>query len=320
MSFRQRLATMAPHRETVLTIGVFDGVHRGHCHLLARLIERAMPSHVPTVITFTNHPATVLRPDFKLNYINTPEQKVRLLHQQGIELVIPLDFTTELSQIDAKEFITVVSQTLQMKGLIIGPDFAMGKDRQGNSEYLREMGLSLGFWVETVDSLILEGAPVRSRRVREAIGAGDVATSAQLLGRNFSLKGNVVRGDQRGRELGFPTANINVTADIMLPGDGIYATWAIVEGKRYAAATSIGIRPTFGLTERLVEVYILDFDADIYGNTIGVEFVKKLRNQETFDNIEALVKQIHLDVSDTRSVLASHQAESQATDGGTGNG
>lgn len=316
MSFRQRLASMAPQRETVLTIGVFDGVHRGHCHLLRQLVERAKPDQLPTVITFTNHPATILRPDFKVKYINTPGQKVRLLHQQGIELVIPLDFTPELSQVDAKEFITAVSQTLQMKGLIIGPDFALGRDRQGNAEYLRKLGLSLGFWVETVEPLILDGTLVRSRRVREAITAGDVTTSATLLGRSFSLKGPVVRGDRRGRELGFPTANVGVVADMMLPGDGIYATWAVVEGKRHAAATSIGVRPTFGLTERLVEVYILDFDADLYDTTIGVQFVKKLRDQETFSNIEALVERIHQDVADTRSVLAGQREEVQPRDGG----
>ena len=318
MSFRQRLASMAPQRETVLTIGVFDGVHRGHCHLLRQLIERAKPDQLPTVITFTNHPATILRPGIKLNYINTPEQKVRLLHQQGIELVIPLEFTLELSQVDAKEFITVVSQTLRMKGLIIGPDFAMGRGREGNAEYLQKLGPSLGFWLETVEPLIWDGAPVRSRRVREAISAGDVAASAKLLGRSFSLKGSVVRGDQRGRELGFPTANVGVSSDMLIPGDGIYATWAVVEGKRHAAATSIGVRPTFGLTERLVEVYILDFDADIYGATIGVQFVKKLRDQETFSNIEALVKRIHQDVADTRSVLALHKEEVQSRDGGNG--
>ncbi len=318
MSFRQRLASLAPQRETVLTIGVFDGVHLGHCHLLRRLIERAKPNQLSAVVTFTNHPATVLRPHFKLSYINSPEQKIRLLREQGIELVIPLEFTPELSQVDAREFATALSQSLHMKGLVIGPDFAMGRDRQGNAEYLQKLGLSLGFWVETVEPLIFDGTLVRSRRVREAISAGDVTTSARLLGRNFTLTGQVVKGDQRGRELGFPTANLRIHPDMMLPGDGIYATWAVVDGKRHAGATSIGVRPTFGLTERLVEVYILDFDADLYGAEIEVEFVKKLRDQETFSNVEALVQQVERDVADTRSVLGHRKEEIRARDGGSG--
>ena len=307
MTFRHILAGAAPDQDTVLTIGAFDGVHLGHQHLLKRLIQRAQPGSQPGVITFSNHPATVLRPDYQVSYINTPQDKIDLIKSQGIELVISLEFTKELSQIGADEFVQMLVGSLRMKGLVIGPDFAFGKGRQGNEAFLKNAGEQLGFWVETVEPLILDGSAVRSRRIRESITEGDVSTANHLLGRHFRLSGAVVKGDMRGRELGFPTANLSLPADIILPGDGIYATWAVINGQRHPAATSIGIRPTFGLTERLVEVFVLDFDADLYGQTIGVEFVAKLRDQETFPDVEALVQQVNQDVADARTALARNE-------------
>ena len=304
MNFRQRLADAAPDRDTVLTIGVFDGIHRGHCHLLQTLMRAAQPNCMPGVITFINHPATVLRPDFQVSYITTPQRKIALLREQGIDLVVPLEFTRELSRVTAIDFVTVLSQTLRMKGMVIGPDFALGRDRQGNAAFLQEAGRELGFWVKTVEPLIIDGVIVRSRRVRQAITQGDIATGNKLLGRPFYLSGTVIAGDHRGRELGFPTANLSSAPGIMLPGDGIYATWAVINGRQHPSATSIGIRPTFGLSERLVEVYVMDFSADLYGQEIGVKFVQKLRNQVAFSSIEALVEQVDRDVADARLVLA----------------
>jgi riboflavin kinase/FMN adenylyltransferase len=227
-----------------------------------------------------------------------------LLKGQGIELVIPLDFTQTLSQIGAEDFARILVDTLSMKGLVIGPDFAFGRNRQGNAEYLRETGAKLGFWVDTVEPLVLSGNAVRSGLIRQTISQGNVTTGNLLLGRSFRLCGRVVKGFQRGRELGFPTANLNIAPGMVLPGDGIYATWAVINGQRHPSATSIGVRPTFGLTERLVEVYILDFSADIYGQTLGVDFVTKLRDQETFSDVGALVKQVDQDVANTRLALA----------------
>ncbi len=307
MTFRHILAGAAPGQDTVLTIGAFDGVHLGHQHLLKRLIQRAQPGRQPVVITFSNHPATVLRPDYQVSYINTPQDKIDLIKIQGVELVISLEFTKELSQIGADEFVQMLVGSLRMKGLVIGPDFAFGKGRQGNEAFLKNAGEQLGFWVETVEPLILDGSAVRSRRIRESITEGDVSTANHLLGRKFRLSGAVVKGDMRGRELGFPTANLSLPPDIILPGDGIYATWAVINGQRHPAATSIGTRPTFGLTERLVEVYVLDFDADLYDQTIGVEFVAKLRDQETFPDVEALVQQVNQDVADARTALARNE-------------
>jgi riboflavin kinase/FMN adenylyltransferase len=316
MSFRQLLASMEPDRETVLTIGVFDGVHQGHCHLLRRLVQRTAPQQISGAITFTNHPATVLRPDFTVRYITTPQQKVELLTARGMGLVVPLEFTPELSRISARDFTLALVETLKMRGLIIGPDFALGQNRQGNAPVLQELGAEMGFWVETVEPLNLDGLLVRSRSVREAIGQGDVATAGALLGRDFSLAGPVVVGNRQGRELGFPTANIDVNPEMMIPNDGIYATWAVIGGQRLPSATSIGIRPTFGLRDRVIEVHVMDFNQDIYGAEIGVEFVDKLRDQETFTSVEALVEQIGQDVVNARKTLELDYNETLAHGGG----
>ena len=308
MNFYQRLASVAPDRETVLTIGVFDGVHLGHRHLLNRLVQQAGTAYLPTVLTFTNHPITVLRPGTQVGYITSLEERVRLLKEQGIELVVCLDFTSELSQVSAHDFTTTLVESLRMKGLVVGPDSALGHDRQGDIKFLTKRGSELGFWVEVVEPLNVDGDAVKSRRIRSALEQGDVTTCARFLGRRFSLQGLVVKGNRRGKELGFPTANLGIAPQMVLPGDGIYATWATVDGVRHPSATSIGVRPTFNLTERLVEVHLMDFDADLYGKQLGVEFVGKLRDQETFSSMEALADQICLDVANSREMLAQDKA------------
>ena len=304
MNFRQRLASAAPSRETVLTVGVFDGVHQGHRHLLRQVVELAGDQFIPTVVTFSNRPITVLRPGTEPSYLTSLDQRVDLIKQQGIELVVCLDFTLELAAVTATNFAKLLVDSLKMKGLILGPDSALGKDRQGDLAFMQQEGEQLGFWVASVEPLEIDGQPVKSRRIREAVASGNMAVCPDLLGRNHHLSGVVVLGDQRGRTLGFPTANIEVDPQILLPGDGIYATWAIIDGKRHQAATSIGVRPTFELSQRLVEVYVMDFDGDLYGKTVGVEFVKKVRDQEKFDGLDALIKQINQDVDDCRQVLA----------------
>ena len=305
MSLRQRLASFSPDRETVLTIGVFDGVHLGHQHLLQQLIQLAQPDRLPAVITFTNHPITVLRPGTQVRYITTAEQRTRLLKAQGIPLVVGLEFTAEDSQVTARDFAALLVETLGMKGLVMGPGAAVGQNREGDINYLRQLGPQFGFWVEEAQPLVLDGSPVQSRRIREAIAWGEVAAGARLLGRTFSLTGKVVVGDRRGRDLGFPTANLDIAPEMIIPGDGIYATWAIIDGVRHPSATSIGVRPTFGPGERLVEAYVMDFDADLYGSRLCIEFVRKLRDQENFSSVDSLVDQINRDVADSRLALAA---------------
>lgn len=304
MNLREQLASVAPQRETILTLGVFDGVHQGHCHLLHRLRQLALPAYLPGVVSFINHPRNVLRPGSGVRYITTPHQKLQLLKEQGIELVVPLEFTPELSQVRARDFAALLVEQLRMRGLVVGPDFALGHKREGDINFLRRLGPELGFWVEMAEPMLMDGVLVKSSHIRQAIAQGDLAVCARLLGRRFSLSGLVVRGDGRGRALGFPTANLQVGPEMMLPGDGIYATWADIKGTRHPSATSIGVRPTFGLTERLVEVYVMDFDADLYGQDITVDFVGKLREQESFPSVPALIQQIDRDVANARLALA----------------
>jgi riboflavin kinase/FMN adenylyltransferase len=305
MSLSQRLAGFAPDRNTVLTVGVFDGVHLGHRHLLNHLIDWASPGCIPTVITFSNRPVTVFRPGTFPSYLTTPEHKVTLLEQAGIELVVSLEFTEELSQVTARQFAELLRESMGMRGLVLGPDSALGQGREGDLAFMQAEGERLGFWVRSVPPLEMNGQPVKSRVIREALVVGDVARGASLLGRNHCLSGKVVVGDQRGRTLGFPTANIDVFPGLLWPGDGIYATWAYFGGERHLSATSIGVRPTFGLTQRLVEVYVMDFSGDLYGQQITVEFVDKVRNQETFADIDTLIARIEQDVADSRTVLAT---------------
>lgn len=304
MNFRQLLASLAPGEDTVVTVGVFDGVHLGHRHLLGRLVELGSPSLIPAVLTFNNHPITVLQPETHVGCLTSSAQKTQLIKNLGIDLVVGLDFTWELSQVSAQEFAAALCDCLHMKGLVLGPDTALGRNRQGDPAFLRQLGEQMGFWVESAEALAQDGTAVRSRQIRAGLSRGDVAAAARMLGRNFSLNGEVVVGDRRGRTLGFPTANVRVDSRMILPGDGIYATWTVIDGERYPSATSIGIRPTFGLTERLVEAHVMDFNADIYGRQLSVEFVAKVRDQETFDSVEELIDQIRQDVADSRSVLS----------------
>ena len=303
MSLSQHLVGFTPDRDTVLTVGVFDGVHLGHRHLLDHLIDWASPSCIPAVITFSNRPVTVFRPGTFPSYLTTPDQKVALLKDVGIELVASLQFTEELAQVSARQFAELLSTRMKMKGLVLGPDSALGKGREGDMAFMQSEGERLGFWVRSVPPFEKYGQPVKSRVVRESLVAGDVSRGANLLGRNHCLPGTVVVGDQRGRTLGFPTANIDVFPGLLWPGDGIYATWAHFGGKRHLSATSIGVRPTFGLTQRMVEVYVMDFSGDLYDQQMTVEFVEKVRNQETFADIDDLIARIGQDVEDSRVVL-----------------
>ncbi len=307
-AFRRALAEAAPPLGVgaVITIGVFDGVHRGHRHLLQRMLELAEPPLVPTVITFTNHPAEVVNPERSVTKIITPEEKVDLLYDAGVGCVICVEFTNDLANLDANEFTHLLVDCLHMRGIVTGPDFALGRNRSGNLEYLRRRGQAMGFWVETVAPLELEGSAIRSRRVRNALADGNVDGAEYLLGRPYATDGVVVHGAKMGRQLGFPTANIIPTQNFVIPADGVYATYATVNGVRHMAATSIGVRPTFGLSQRLIEAHLLDFSDDIYDENLRLEFVSRLRGQETFDGIEALITQMNLDVSNARSVLEEH--------------
>ena len=305
MKIALELAKHTPDRESVLTVGVFDGVHRGHRHLLSRLAAEAVGmGHLAVVVTFRNHPAAVLRPDFEPRYLTPIDNRMSLIRDAGVDFIAPIDFDLELSRLRAGQFVAVLQEHLRMRGLVVGPDFAMGHRREGDVEMLASLGRDMGFSVTVVDPLQDDdGQPITSTAVREALLGGDVARVALLMGRYFELAGRVVRGAGRGGPLGFPTANLDVQDELALPGDGIYAAWAYVGPRRYMAATSIGVRPTFQEAERAIEAFILDFEGDLYGKDVRLEFVRRLRDEVSFETVHALQAQVDKDVSETRAVL-----------------
>ncbi|MBM3157066.1 MAG: bifunctional riboflavin kinase/FAD synthetase [Chloroflexi bacterium] len=298
------LSIVKPQRDTLLAVGVFDGVHLGHKHLLGKLTQEAARSKLLSgVVTFNRNPKAVLSHRASLARLTTVEERVSLLKSLGIDLVVPITFNTEVAAISARDFVNYLRQYLRMKGLVIGPNFALGHKREGNAEVLQSLGSELGFTVDVVKPLTIEGSLVSSTAVREALSHGDMKLANKLLGRYFKLSGAVVSGVERGRVLGFPTANIDVDSEQALPHDGVYATLAHIGDEVYQSVTNIGKRPTFGAGERSIEVFILDFDRDIYGENLTIELVEHLRNEIKFASPEELTEQIGKDVEHSRAIL-----------------
>jgi riboflavin kinase/FMN adenylyltransferase len=304
---RQELTQMAPGRPTAVTLGKFDGVHRGHQHLIARLVQRAQEEGLASVVVVLHpHPAVVLQPGTPITYLCTLEERLRRLQALGPERVGVLTFTHDVASLSAREFVALLRQTLDMRLMVMGPDTALGKAREGDVQTLASLGREMGFQVEVVPILEEGGQKVGSSAVRQALARGDMERVAHLLGRPYVLQGPVVRGDGRGRELGFPTANIAVPADLALPPYGIYVTRAYVGEVGLPACTSIGIRPTFAGREMVVETYILDFDGDLYGKELRIELLHRLRDEEKFPTVEALVEAMHRDILQAREYFARH--------------
>jgi len=299
---RRELARIAPGRPSAVTIGVFDGVHRGHQHLVGRLCELARVKDLAAVaLTFNPHPRTVIRPGFAMTYLTSLEERVELLQSLGLDAVGILPFTSELAQLSPRDFLALLVEELQMRLLMVGPDFALGRNRAGTIGVMRQVGQELGFEVEVAPLLDENGEKVGSSSIRQALAEGDVLRVAKLLGRPFSLRGPVVEGDRRGRTLGFPTANIAIGADRALPAYGVYVTRAYVGETAYESCTSIGIRPTFDVEPRpTVETFILDFDEDIYGQEMRIELLERLRGELRFESVDDLVAQMHKDIVQTR--------------------
>jgi riboflavin kinase/FMN adenylyltransferase len=292
---------------SIVTIGVFDGVHLGHQRLVQRLVQEARASgRTSVVITFFPHPDVVLKGVTGRYYLTTPDERARLLLDLGVDLVVTHPFDDEVRHMRAADFVDRLRAHLNLSALWVGRDFALGYKREGDVDFLRAQGQIKGFEVEVVD---LEsgdqGMVISSTRVREALVTGDVAQMAVLLGRYYSVSGEVVHGDHRGRLLGFPTANLHVWEYQLLPSNGIYACWAYVEGRRLMAMTNIGIQPTFVGQDLKVEAYLLDFEGDLYGQTVRLDFVEWLRPEERFDSIDALIAQIQRDVDRGRELLAA---------------
>jgi riboflavin kinase/FMN adenylyltransferase len=289
-----------------LTIGVFDGVHRGHQEILQTLVTGAHAAGSPAVVlTFHPHPAIVLGGKTAFPGLTTPDERSELLESSGVDTIITQEFTPEFANQTADEFMRRISRTLGLHYLIIGYDTALGRGREGNASRLTEIGKQLGYFVQIVPPLKDEVGVISSTRIRQAVASGDIAAVTAGLGRNYSLAGPVVHGDGRGHTLDFPTANIEVPPEKLIPANGIYVTWAWVEGKRYESVTSIGIRPTFeyAVPMRKVETYIMDSYHELYERDIKIEFVERLRDELKFSSVDALVAQIRTDVENARKIL-----------------
>ncbi|CUS03982.2 Riboflavin kinase / FMN adenylyltransferase [Candidatus Promineifilum breve] len=290
---------------TYVAIGSFDGVHRGHQALLRRMAEQAHAAgRRAAALTFFPHPRRVLQTLPPRFYLTTLDERVHLLAEQGIDLIITHPFDDEVRRIRAADFVDQLLAALDMKQLW-GGDFALGFRREGDVPFLRQQGQEKGFTVETIDGPVMwNGDMVSSRRVRAALEAGDMAEVSGCLGRHFCVRGPVVKGDQRGRTIGFPTANLAVWDELFLPGNGVYATYIWVRGQRRAAATNVGVRPTVDGLKLTVEAHILDFDDDIYGEDVRLEFVRRIRPEMKFGGLGELKAQIAADVAQVKEELA----------------
>ncbi len=304
MKVEEELSEFATQRDTVLTIGVFDGVHIGHQRLMEYLKRQALAEdRQPGVVTFRGHPQHVISPKTPLYRLVPLDERIRAIREMGIDLVVPLSFNLELARVPARDFVALLQKYLRMRGLIIGADFALGKGREGDPIALRQMGQDMGFWVEVFAPQLIDGEVVSSTAIRQALSVGDVKKVTRLLGRPLVLHGRIVHGDERGKQLGFPTANLAFTRGQALPEDGVYVTKAYLGGQALPSVTNIGKRPTFGENRRTVEVYLIGFSGEIYGEVLRVELVDRLRGEKRFSSPEELKAQISQDVEKARSML-----------------
>ena len=305
---RSELARASAGRPAAVTIGKFDGVHRGHQHLVRRLLEEARKRDLASVVvTMHPHPATVLRPGTPISYLCSLEERVELLQGLGVDQVAVLSFTSELAQLSYREFVTLIIDQLDMRLLLAGSDLALGRNREGDVEAIRPLALEKGFELTLVELLSEDDEKVGSGAVREALAAGEMETVTRLLGRPFALHGPVVRGAERGRTIGFPTANIAIGADLALPSFGVYVTRAYLGESTYDSITNIGKRPTFDEDRPTIETHILDFDADCYEQQLRIELLARVRDELRFDGVEALTAQIGSDVQTARDYFAQER-------------
>jgi riboflavin kinase/FMN adenylyltransferase len=306
---------IAPLGPSVLSIGFFDGVHRGHQRLIARAAELAGRERArPVAVTFWPHPAAILRPDEAPPLLTTLDEKLALMAGLGaLDTVVVIPFTPELSQRTPEAFLDLIAGFCEPRALVEGERFALGHDRAGTVAYLRELGARRGFRVESEDVRDASGERVSSSRIRSLLREGHVDEAAALLGRPYTLGGEVARGDQRGRLLGFPTANLRPDAGKALPSNGVYAARVRLPGEGaagHAAVCNIGVRPTFGGEPRLlVEAHLLDAEMDLYGLPLALELVARLREERRFDGIEALKTQIGADAKRARELLKTDEVD-----------
>ncbi|MCL2707016.1 MAG: bifunctional riboflavin kinase/FAD synthetase [Dehalococcoidia bacterium] len=301
------LSRATPAKNTIVSVGVFDGIHMGHQTLVRRLTEQAHErDSLSTIITFKQHPSILLAPSKTTPALISLEERLRLLKSMSVDIVIPLTFSPELAALGAQSFVSILQQHLNMQGMILGWDFALGHHREGSLETLRELGQRLGFSTEVVQPVRYHDKIVSSTAIRQALSAGDISTVNAMLARPFSLEGVVVGGDKRGTTLGYPTANLSLYPQQALPADGVYAAVAVIDRQVYQAVAFIGTRPTFDEVSRIAEIHLLDFSDNLYNHNLKVNIVEWLREAKKFPGAQALQAQIALDIAYVRQKLSAH--------------
>ena len=294
--------------KTYLTIGVFDGVHCGHQKIISALTKDAKKNGAKSlVISFYPHPAEVLGKRQNVKYLTLPEEKAEILEKMGVDILLTHPFSPKVAVRSPKEFMQEILENAKIEKLLIGYDFAFGKNRIGNADYLEKLGMELRYTLWTFQPVSSGSTIVSSSRVRDALRNGRVRDAHQLLARPYTLRGFVIRGDERGRKINVPTANIEVSPEKLVPKNGVYATLAVLHGVKYPAVTNIGIRPTFTPDKERanIETHILDFNEDIYGKELKLEFIMRLRDEKKFASVDELLKQIGEDIKKAESVLRS---------------
>lgn len=294
-------------RGTVVTVGTFDGVHLGHRAVLEEIRDRASATGRRAVLlTFHPHPLRIVRPEATPPLLTTPVEKKEILAETGLDYAVFLAFSPALSRYSPRRFVEeILVGRLRLDELVIGHDHGFGRGRAGDVTLLREIGTELGFAVDVVEPVLIEGAAVSSSLIRKAVSEGRLEAARTRLGRPYSARGVVVRGEQRGRDLGFPTANLSIDAtEKLLPPSGIYAVRGVLKRGVFAGALHLGPRPTFQGSPPSIELYLLDFDGEIYGEEVRVDFIRFLRPVRAFGSVASLVRQMELDVAEVRRVLA----------------
>lgn len=294
--------------DSLVTIGVFDGVHLGHQQLIQRLVDSARASgNKAIVLTFYPHPDKLLEQVKTRYYLTTPEKRAELLLNLGVDLVITHPFDEETRRLQAAEFVDLLVTNLRIREIWVGADFALGFQRQGDVRYLRAQGKKRDFDVSAVELITSQSSQqfIRSSTIREHVRNGNMSAAKAMLGRAYAIEGPVVLGEQRGRTIGAPTANVKVWSEQIIPANGVYAGWARIGEEIFQAATNIGTRPTFSGDAVTIEAHLLDFDRDIYGERIELSFEQRLRPEQKFSSLDALVKQIQADIAAARRSLKS---------------
>lgn len=295
---------------TVLTLGNFDGVHRGHQAIIETAVRHAAEKGAqPGVLTFEPHPIAVLAPDKAPAIIQSLRDRLETIRGHGIATVVLQRFTREFAAMDPEAFVRdFLLRHIELAHVVVGYNVNFGRDRAGTSETLRALGARLGFGVDVVGPVVADGEEVSSTRLRDAIRQGDMLRAGRLLGRQYAFRGRVVTGDRRGRALGFPTANLQLKPGLLLPPDGVYAVLAVVDGQDRPGVLNVGIRPTFGGRRRTIEAHLLGFDGDLYRRWLVVRVVERLRGETTFASPDALRAAIADDIARARRVLATRPA------------